>query len=304
MDDVDPFWLEADNSLTARYTNIPVGTHAFRIRACNSDGVWDRSGISFPVSQKPYFYETVWFRAVVAMAFVLALTGVYRLRLHQIRAQMNARLDERVLERTRVARELHDTLLQSFQGLLLRFQAVSNLLPGRPFEAKQRLEDAVDRAAQAVTEGRDAVQGLRASGIERNDLADAIKTLGEELAADPTNQNPAAFCVAVEGKSRNLHSMVRDEVYRIAGEGMRNAFRHANAKGIDRKSLSGDGREEHFGLRGMRERAKLVGGQLTVWSELHSGTEVELSIPAARAYIASTEGGRSWFARKFSGKDL
>ena len=326
MDDVDPLWLEADNSLTARYTNIPVGTHAFRIRACNSDGVWDRSGISFPVSQKPYFYETVWFRAVVAMAFVLALTGVYRLRLHQIRAQMNARLDERVLERTRVARELHDTLLQSFQGLLLRFQAVSNLLPGRPFEAKQRLEDAVDRAAQAVTEGRDAVHGLRASGIERNDLADAIKILGEELAADPTNQNPAAFCVAVEGKSRNLHSMVRDEVYRIAGEGMRNAFRHANAKrieveicygdrqlsmrvrddgkGIDRKSLSSDGREEHFGLRGMWERAKLVGGQLTVWSELHSGTEVELSIPAARAYIASTEGGRSWFARKFSGKDL
>ena len=326
MEDVDPVWLEADNSLTAVYTNIPVGTHAFKIRACNSDGVWDRSGISFPVSQKPYFHETGWFRLVVATAFVLTLTGAYRLRLYQIRAQMHARLDERVLERTRVARELHDTLLQTLQGLLFRFQAVSNLLPGRPVEAKQRLEDAVDRAAQAITEGRDAVQGLRTSTIERNDLAEAIKTLGEELAADPTNQNPVAFCAAVEGKSRNLHPIVRDEVYRIAGEGMRNAFRHANAnrieveiryddrqlfvkvrddgKGIDRKFFPGDGREGHYGLHGMRERAKLIGGQLTVCSELDSGTEVELSIPAVRAYIASTEGGRSWFARKFFGKHV
>ena len=324
MDDVDPVWLEADNSLTAVYTNIPVGTHAFRIRACNSAGAWDRSGISFPVTQEPYFYETGWFRLLAVTAFVVILTGAYRLRLHQIRAQTNARLDERVLERTRVARELHDTLLQSFQGLLLRFQAVSNRLPAG--EAKQRLDSVIDEAAQAVTEGRDAVQGLRASTIERNDLADAIETLGEGLAADPTHQNPAAFRVAVEGRPRNLHPIVRDEVFRIAGEGLRNAFRHANAKrieveigydqrrlrlcvrddgkGVDPKSLSADGREGHYGLRGMRERAKLIGGQLTVWSELDSGTEVELTIPAARAYPASPEGRRSWFAEKFSGKGV
>jgi signal transduction histidine kinase/ligand-binding sensor domain-containing protein len=306
MDSVDPVWLDADNSLTAVYTNIPVGTHAFRIRASNSAGVWDRSGISFPVIQKPYFYETGWFRLLVVTVFVVILTGAYRVRLYQLRAQMHARLDERVLERTRVARELHDTLLGTFQGLLLMFHAVSEMLPGRPVEAKQRLEDAVDRANQAISEGRAAVQGLRTSTIERNDLAEAIKTLGEELAADPANQNHVAFCVAVEGKSRSLHPVVRDEVYRIAGEGMRNAFRHANAKrieveiryddrqlfvrvrddgtGIDRKILSGDGREGHFGLRGMRERAKLIAGQLTVRSELDSGTEVELSIPASRAY--------------------
>lgn len=182
----------------------------------------------------------------------------------------------------------------------------------------------MDRAAQAITEGRDAVQGLRTSTIERNDLAEAIKTLGEELAADPANQNPVAFGVAVEGKSRDLHPMVRDEVYRIAGEGMRNAFRHANAKrieveiryhdrqlfvkirddgkGIERKFFSGDRRKGHYGLHGMRERAKLIGGQLTVCSEPDSGTEVELRIPAVRVYIASTEGGRSWFARKFFAK--
>ena len=321
MDGVDPVWLDADNSLTAVYTKIPVGTHAFRIRASNSAGVWDRSGISFPVTQKPYFYETGWFRAVVAMALVLSLAGAYRLRLYQLRAQMHARLDERVLERTRVARELHDTLLGTFQGLLLMFHAVSEMLPGRPLEAKQRLEEVVGRAAQAITDGRDAVQGLRASTIERNDLAEAIKTLGEELSADPTGQNPVAFCVAAKGQPRNLHPVLRDEVYRIAGEAMRNAFRHANAKrieveilydhrqlfvrvrddgkGIEREFFTGDGREGHFGLRGMRERAKSIGGQLTVRSEPSFGTEVELSIPAVRAYIASTEGGHSWFARKF-----
>lgn len=325
MDGVDPVWLDADNSLTAVYNRIPIGTHAFRIRASNSAGVWDRSGISFPVTQKPYFYQTGWFRLVVAMALVLTLTGAYRLHLYQLRAQMHARLDERVLERTRVARELHDTLLGTFQELLLMFHAVS-MLPGRPVEAKQRLEDAVDRAAQPITEGRDAVQGFRTSTIERNDLAEAIRTLGEELAADPTNQNAVAFCVAVEGKSRNLRPIVRDEVYRIAAEGIRNAFRHANAKrieveiryddrqlfvkvrdngkGIDGKFFSDDGREGHYGLRGMRERAKFIGGQLTVRSEPGSGTEVELSIPTVRVYIASTEGGRSRFAGSFSGNTL
>jgi len=113
MDDVDPDWMEADNSLTAVYSNIPIGKHAFKIRACNSDGVLDRAGISFPVTQKLYFYETGWFRLAVVMAFLLTLTGAHRLRLRRMRAQMHARLDERVLERTRIARDLHDTLLQS-----------------------------------------------------------------------------------------------------------------------------------------------------------------------------------------------
>jgi signal transduction histidine kinase len=145
----------------------------------------------------------------------------------------------------------------------------------------------------------------------------AIRALGEELAAS----NPVAFDVAEEGASRSLHPILRDEVYRIAGEAMRNAFRHANAKqieaeiqyddrrlrvrvrddgkGIDPKLLSDDEREGHFGLRGMRERAKLIGGKLTVWSERDAGTEVELSIPDGRAYTSPKEGGRTWLAKKY-----
>jgi signal transduction histidine kinase len=323
MDGVDPVWLDADNARTAVYTNIPVGTHAFRIRACNSNGVWDRSGISFPVTQRPYFYQTAWFHLVAVTASVVILTGAYRFRLHQIRAQMNARLDERVLERTRVARDLHDTLLQSFHGLLMRFQAVANLLPtGEP---KQKLDDAIDQAAQSITEARDAVQGLRSSTTVTNDLACAITTLGTELAGSESNPNAAEFHVEVQGTPRDLYPILRDEVYCITGEALRNAFRHAQAqrievairyderqlrlrvrddgKGIDVKYLDEQGRAGHYGLRGMRERAKLMGGKLAVWSEFDSGTQVELSVPASRAYEIPPARRRWWLAEKFSGGD-
>jgi signal transduction histidine kinase len=234
------------------------------------------------------------------------------------------RLEERVTERMRIARELHDTLLQSFHGLLLRFQTASELFPTRPAEAKQTLDSAIDQATQAITEGRDAVQGLRSSTTVTNDLASAITTLGTELAGSESNPNAAEFHVEVEGTPRDLHPILRDEVYRIAGEAMRNAFKHAEArrieveirydqrrfrlrvrddgKGIDAKLLNDDERPGHFGLRGMRERAKLLGGKLTVWSEVETGTEVELSIPAANAYATADGRRRSWLAEKFAGK--
>jgi signal transduction histidine kinase len=264
----------------------------------------------------------MWFRSVCVIAFLALLAGLYRIRLTQLARHYNARLEERVSERTRIARELHDTLLQTFQGLLMRFQAVSNeLADGEP---KQELDGAIDRAARAITEGRDAVQGLRSSAVESNDLAAAIGTLGKELAVGESQ--PAEFTIQVEGAKRDLHPILRDEVYRVAGEALRNAFHHAEAQrieveiryderqfrlrvrdngtGIDPKHLAGNGRAGHFGLHGMRERAKRVGGKLSVWSELESGTEVELNIPATRAYTAVGAAGRgSWLARKLSGKD-
>jgi len=308
LDGVDPDWLDADATRTAIYTDIPVGTHSFHVRASNGDGIWDRAGISYEITQEPYFYATGWFRLVAVIAFVLTLTGGYRLRLRQMHAQMNARLDERVTERMRIARDLHDTLLQSFHGLLPRFQAVQNLLPGRTAEAQQVLEAAVDDAARAITEARDAVQDLRLSTAVTNDLAQAIEVLGEELRAHQTSANGAStdFSVRVNGTAKNLHPMLRDEMYRITGEALRNAFHHAHARrieveiaydrrqvcvrvrddgiGIDATVLSQEGRSGHFGLRGMRERSKGIGGQLDVWSEREAGTEVELTIPASVAY--------------------
>jgi signal transduction histidine kinase len=200
--------------------------------------------------------------------------------------------------------------------LLLRFQIASELLPERAVEAKRQLDGAIERAAEAITEGRDAVQGLREFAVETNDLALAVNSLAEELAVDPINHGAPAFRVTVEGESRDLHPILRDEIYRIAGESLRNAFRHAQArhveveirydderfrlrvrddgKGIDPAVLSGHAPEGHFGLAGMRERAELIGGALTVWSEVGEGTEVELRIPAATAY--ATIAKRSWLS--------
>ena len=204
----------------------------------------------------------------------------------------------------------------------MRFQAVSNELDeGEP---KQELDDAIDRAARAITEGRDAVQGLRSSVVESNDLAAAIGNLGKELAA--ADSRPPEFTMRVEGAQRGLHPILRDEAYQVAGEALRNAFRHADAmrieveiryderqfrlcirddgKGIEPNLLVGNGRAGHFGLCGMCERAKRVGGKLTVWSELESGTEVELRIAAAHAYTRFRALRRRWWlAEKFSGKD-
>ena len=322
LEGVDGVWLDADTTRTAVYTSIPVGTHSFHIRACNRDGVWDRVGTAYDVSQLPYYYETSWFRLLAFLVVASIITAIYFFRIHQIAQEFNRGLEARVDERTRIARDLHDTLLQSFHGLLLRFQTVYSLLPSRPEEAKQSLGSVIDQAAQAITESRDAVQGLRSSTIESNDLAGAIRSFGEELSADETNKSAAVFQVQLEGTPQNLHPIMRDEVYRIAVEALRNAFRHAQArhieveihydlgqvrlrvrddgKGIDPKVLGGDGRKGHYGLHGMRERAEVVGGKLTIWSDLDSGTEVELSIPAAAAYATSPR--RSWLPEKFSGR--
>jgi signal transduction histidine kinase len=285
--------------------------------------VWNEAGTFLDFSIAPAYYQTSWFRVSCLAAFLALLWGIYRLRIQQLQHQFAIGLEARVSERTRIARDLHDTLLQSFQGLMLHFQTGIDLLPGRPAEARKTLEIAIDRADQAIAEGRDAVQGLRASTVETNDLASAIRTLGEELRAEGTNQNSALFEMEVEGTPRNLHPILRDEVYRITGEALRNAFRHARAqrieveilygerwlrlrvrddgKGIDPKLLSGDGLAGHYGLHGMRERAKLVGGKLAVWSKLDSGTEVELSIPASTAY-AKPARHRSWLSEKLAGQ--
>src|SRR5260370_6170972 len=156
--------------------------------------------------------------------------GADQVRVRQLSRECNLRLEERVNERTRIARDLHDTLLQSFHGLLLRSQTASELFTRRAGEAKQSLDSAIEQAAQAITEGRDAVQGLRSSTVVTNDLALAINTLGEELAGSETNPNAAEFHVGVEGAARDLHPILRDEVYGLAGAALRNAFRHAESR--------------------------------------------------------------------------
>jgi len=325
LESFDRVWSEPVATREAVYTNLGPGFYRFRVVASNNDSLWNGSETSLQFEIEPLFWQTGWFRITCVALILLSVWSVHRYRLYHLTKQFNLRLEERVGERTRIARELHDTLLQSFQGLLLRFQATAYMLPGRPEEALKTLESSIDQAAAAITEGRDAVQGLRSSVAVTNDLACAITTLGTELAGSESNPNAAEFHVEVEGASRDLHPILRDQVYRMAGEALRNAFKHAQAKrieveiqyderqlrlrirddgkGIDAKHLNEDGRPGHYGLLGMRERAKLLGGKLAVWSELDAGTEVEVRIPASRAYEASPVRRRSWLAEKLSGKD-
>jgi signal transduction histidine kinase len=308
--DVD--WQDCGVRRQAFYTDLPPRRYQFRVIAANNDGIWNEQGAALDFSIAPAYYQTNWFRALCLAAFLMLLWAAYQMRVRQLRQKFATLFDARVNERTRIARELHDTLLQSFHGLLMSFQRAANLLPERSVEAKQRLEDAIDQAARAVAEGREAVQGLRSSTVVTNDLAVAIRTLGEELATKGTSENAPAFDVAVAGAQRDLNPILRDDVYRIAGEAVRNAFQHAQArrieveiryderqlgvrirddgKGLDEHVLRDKGRSGHWGLPGMRERAKLVGGQMEIWTELDSGTEIELRIPASIAYGTSAKG--------------
>ena len=282
LDGFDQSWTEPTSAREATYTNLESGQYRFHVMASNSDGVWnDSEAAILPFEVDPVLWQTWWFRVSCVVAFLVLLWALYQLRLRQVTRQFNIRLEERVSERTRIARESARHAAAKFSRTVAAFSSVlltcSQRVRTKP---KQTLDSAIDQAAQAITEGRDAVQGLRSSTVVTNDLACAISTLGEELATSETNQNSAVFHVEVEGTPRNLHPILRDEVYRIAGEALRNAFKHAQAqrieveiryderqlrlrvrddgKGIDPKLLNEDGRAGHYGLRGMRERAKLM----------------------------------------------
>jgi signal transduction histidine kinase len=315
----DRDWQDAGTRRQAFYSNLPPRNYSFRVIASNNSGVWNEQGATLDLAIAPAYWQTNWFRAACALAFLAMIWGIYELRVRQLAAQFNMRLEERVNERTRIARELHDTMLQTFQGLLLKFYSLSVMLADRP-EAQQNLEGLLERGQQAINEGRNAVQGLRSSTVIANDLARAFTTFGEELAAKQDSHNPVAFQVKVEGETRDLHPILRDEVYRIAFEALRNAFQHSgaerievgihyddrqfwvcirdNGKGIDPKVLDAGGREGHYGLPGMHERAKLAGGRLVFRSRVNAGTEAEIIIPAARAYAKSRSPRRSAFLRR------
>ena len=324
LDGLDSDWHEVgSDERIANYTTLPAATYTFEVQGATSRGPWSQPGAMLRIEILPAWYQTVWFRLLCLTAFLLLLWAVYLLRLSELRREFSAALDARVDERTRIARELHDTLLQSFQGLLLVFQSISNLLPARPDEAKQRIEQALDQASDAITEGRDAVHELRSSGLNTVDLGEAIGKFGKDLLIGATTETGPELSVQVEGTPRPLNPMVRDEVYRIGVESLRNAVRHAKArrievdlqygedglglrirddgKGIDPVVLGQEHIAGHWGLRGMRERAKLIGGTFELWSQLGTGTEAELTIPAANAYAKARDArgfALSWLWRR------
>jgi len=320
LDGLDTAWHEVgSDQRIANYTTLPAATYTFQVQGATSRGPWSEPGARLRIEIQPAWYQTPWFRSLCVATLLILLWSMYLLRLAQLHRQFNTALDVRVDERTRIARELHDTLLQSFNGLLLRFQAVSNLLPARPDEAKKRIDGAIELASNAIAEGRDAVHELRSGGLTTLDLSQALDNLSRELLSGSAPESVPELAIQVEGVPRPLNPVVRDEVYRAGAEGLRNAIRHANArrieveihyddhslrfrirddgKGIDPVLLAQGHKAGHWGLRGIRERAELVGGTFEVMSRLDSGTEIELNIPAASAYTRSPESRWSRWSR-------
>jgi len=317
LEGLETKWNETDSARrSATYTTLPMGDYTFLVQARGARGDWNESEIALKIRIPPPWYATWYFRMLVAALLLTTLWLVYRLRVRQLQRRFEIALYARLGERSRIARELHDTLLQTYQASLLWFRTALNALPERPLEAKQRLELALDRAESAIVEGRDAVQGLRASTVEVNDLAEAIAAIGADLTSAHPAANAPVIGVALDGASRNLNPLVREEAWRIAGEAMRNSFHHADArhitvtlhygarqfrltvvddgKGIEAATIEGQQPASHFGLPGMRERAAIIGGRLDVRSVMGRSTEVELRVPGSNAYEAAA---RTWHWR-------
>jgi len=316
LDGYDADWSEPTESREASYTRLPPARYTFHVMADNAGGPWNGTPASVSLEVEPQVWETWWFRmTAVCLAGAAILAGV-RYRLARAHAAMNLRFEERLAERTRIARELHDTLLQSFQGLMLRLQLVDDLLP--PGKAKEQLGQSLERADQAIAEGRSAVYDLRSSTTGTNDLPEAVRALGAELG----EQGSTAFHLVVEGSPRVMHPIIRDELYRIAREGLRNAFSHAQAAHIETEMIYGErafrmrirddgqgippevlqaGRRGHYGLSGMRERAQQTGVKLQIWSGARAGTEIDVTVAASIAYPAKTSRLQFAWLRKKAG---
>lgn len=310
----DKEWQDAGTRREAFYTNLDPGSYQFRVIACNNDGVWNEVGSTLHFVVLPAFWQTVWFRVLCIIALSGCLWLLYLLRLKQATAQVHQRLGVRLEERVRIARELHDTLLQGFQGLVLRFDAVMKTIPEN-HPARGLMENVLDRADEVLLEGRERVRDLRHDETSTSELPDMLAAHGKELARD----HAIRFSLSVIGTQQPIDPIVGDEVYRIGQEALTNAFRHSQSAKIELEityehsrlqlrvrddgiGINHDvlhrGRDGHWGLVGMRERTKKIGGQLKIWSQEGAGTEIEVTVPAAVAYPLSGNGHHwQWIER-------
>jgi signal transduction histidine kinase/ligand-binding sensor domain-containing protein len=317
LEGYDHAWREPVTSREADYTNIPPGRYRFRVMATNPDGAWstDEAALTFAVD--PLFWQTWWFRLSLVVGSVACMLALYRIRMRQVTGRINMRFQERLAERTRIAQELHDTLLQGFLSASMQVHVAADSLPDDS-KAKPVLTRALEMMRQVVEEGRNSVRGLRSSQSDSLDLEYAFSRIQRELVAGEHTGGEIDFRVIVEGERKPLNPVLRDEVYRIGREALLNAFRHAKAETIEMKltyspkrfsvsvrddgrgidpAILHSGRDGHWGLSGMRERADRIGARLHVMSSPTAGTEVELYVPSHVAFQNHSK--HSWFRKRF-----
>ncbi len=296
-------WQDAGTRREAFYTNLRPGKYRFRVIACNNDGVWNYVGATVEFTIRPAWYQTSWSYALCAAAILVLIWVFYQFRLRQIARAISARFDERLSERTRIARDLHDTFLQTIQGSKLVADSALRQTPD-PARMRGALEQLSIWLGRATEEGRAALNSLRTSPVEKNDLAAAFRRAIEECRIE--NSMEASFSVV--GDTRDMHPIVRDEVYRVGYEAIRNASVHSQASmlrvtltyadelsvevadnGVGMGPLVADrGKEGHFGMQCMRERATRIAGKLTVASSPESGTQIKLVVPGKIIYRKTT----------------
>ena len=299
LEGADTEWQDAGNRRAAFYTNLSPGNYRFQVVAANNDGVWNNTGATLAFSIKPMIVQTWWFKTLCALAFFLLIWLLHRQRLRQVANRVRERLEERIDERERIARELHDTLLQSIHGMVLTIHAAVTRLPAK--DERAMIERALEMADSVICEGRERVQGLRHVG-DIGDLFLSLKDQGEQLAA----QSDTQFVAQIIGEPRCLHPIVNEEFYAIGREMLLNAFHHAcaaaielqvqygarelrlmvrdNGCGIPAEVQERGGRSGHWGLQGMYERAGKIKARLLCQSNDGVGTEWVLVLPAQLAY--------------------
>jgi signal transduction histidine kinase len=308
LENVDASWIEVgSDSRTVTYTALPAGKYRFRVQGATNSSRWSEPGAELQIIILPPWWNTWWFRTAYGLAALLVIWSVYRYRVRQIAEQSNIRIHAQVNERMRIARELHDTLLQSFQAAVLRFDVARKKLLRNADDAMQVLDEAIHAAEEGITESRFAIRDLRPITAVQRSLPELMNSAGHELTdTHELNEHAPSYQVIVEGKQLDLSSLLQDEVYRIARELIRNAFTHANAshieveirydrdqfrlrvrddgKGIDPKILEAGGVSGHFGIPGMRERAQRIGAHLDFSSQEGAGTDAQIAVPASIAY--------------------
>ena len=300
LEGFDRDWIDPGTRRQAFYTNLPPGKYRFRVIAANNDGVWNRAGATLDFEIPPTFVQSVWFLLLCSGLALASLWILYRLRVVQIAHRIRSRLEERIKERERIARELHDTLLQGVQGLILRFQAVADRIPVEE-KSRDQLEAALAAADDVVVDARNRVGDLR--GTEgTGDLCAIIEQLVAATPFDP----PIPVRIVVEGKPRPLHPLVAAEITRIVRETLFNIAHHARASsaeiaigfetrhlairvrddgvGIPEHVLECGHKQGHFGMIGMRERAERIGGGITISGSAGEGSEITLTLPAELAF--------------------
>jgi len=314
LEGFDRDWSEPTVTRTAIYTNLNPGTYHFRVVASNSDGLWNGAEASFPFEVEPMWWQTWWFRLGLLLTAGFAALTAYRLHMRQLTAQLNVRFEERLAERTRIAQDLHDTLLQGFLSASMQLDVANDRLE-ETSPAKPIVTRVIQLVGQVIEDGRRTVRGLRSSDGGSDSLEQSFSRVPQELAVQAVD-----FRVIVEGQVRTVHPFIRDEVYRIGREALANAFRHSggdkveieldytdrqmrvlvrdNGRGIDPEVLK-SGRDGHWGLSGMRERAGRIGAKIKVWSRDAGGTEVELTVPGRVAFrFQSSDRMSQWFVHR------